>query len=85
MAELVEELDIYIEPYFNVNIENVGDIPQYVALLNLCRSDLIIQNNYKSIFKGNYVMEQFQAYYGIWHRLRFKTPEDKTLFLLKYS
>jgi len=69
-------------------------IPKYAIKLGLMNfmfafreDEEVAKKAYKDTFSGNYDFEEYYCleHRRFQHRIRFDTPEDKTIFLLRYG
>jgi hypothetical protein len=95
MVDLKDQ-DVLLEGKIGTTTAIIHNTPKYALKLGMMSFmfDLIEDEGgakskkaYKDAFPGNYTLEEYYCpkYKKFQYRIRFDTPEDKTIFLLRYG
>jgi hypothetical protein len=94
MVDLKDQ-DVLLEGKLGLTNEIIQNTPKYA--LKLGKMNFVFdlgdeagakaKKAYKDTFSGNYDFEEYYCleHRRFQHRIRFDTPEDKTIFLLRYG
>lgn len=88
LVEVVVEKDILITTVRGTLADMRSRADYYADLRDLCRGSITKrEKQYKQKYPGNYKVEEyFETTRFHWNvRLRFDSPKDKIMFLLRYA
>jgi hypothetical protein len=87
--------DVLLEGKIGTTTVIIHNTPKYALKLGMMnflfhfREDNAeaAKKEYKDAFPGNYILEEFycEKNMKLQYRIRFDTPQDKTIFLLRYA
>ena len=94
MVDLKDQ-DVLLEGKIGPTTAIIHNTPKYALKLGMMsfmfdlgdEAGAKAKKAYKDTFSGNYDFEEYYClkYKKFRHRIRFDTPEDKTIFLLRYG